>query len=91
MHKGEPAKLAVADADQKAYVRRYREIYDALSKVSNLEFAERGPRIYYEDAAGYALITREPQDASDASSVDDSAGQGRKRRKRLRRVGRGRS
>ena len=91
MDRGEPAKLSIPDAEQKAYVRRYREIYDALCKVSNMEFAERGPRIYYEDAAGYALISGEPQDASDASSRDDSAGQGRKRRKRLRRVGRGRS
>ena len=91
MHKGEPAKLAVADADQKAYVRRYREIYDALCKVSNMEFAERGPRIYYEDAVGYVLITREPQDACDAASEDDRAGQELTTRKRLRRVGGGRS
>ena len=72
-------------------MQRYWEIDRALSKVTNLDFVERGPPIFYKGAEGYVLITCEPQDASDTSSEDDSARQGHKRHKRLRRVGRERS
>ena len=64
---GEPAKLP---NDNKEYVKRYRDIYSALCQVINLEFAERGPPIFYKDAEGYALITREPQDTHGTSLKD---------------------
>jgi hypothetical protein len=57
------------------YVRRYREIYEELPYSTTIEFADRGPSIYYAEPEGFDLITTDPQavDEPDDSSCGAQA------------------
>lgn len=79
MLRGEEVHLdKLREWERTDYVRRYRRIYEELPVCTTLDFAERGPAIYYAEPEGYDLITEEPRDDSDG---DGSSAAGRKRRR----------